>query len=296
MSASESAQLPLVSIVVPVFNGEAHLRESLESILAQTYPRSEVIVMDDASTDDTATLIASFGERLRSYRQRQNRGIYGNINDGIGQARGEYIAVYHADDVYDPSIVAEEVRFLQRYPETGAVFCEDIFVDAQGDEYARLSLPPEVRGSRPLDYPVILNALLTYKNRFLRSPTSMVPAAVYRRVGLYRDQEFRNNADLEMWLRIARHYPIGIIEQHLLRYRHFHDSSSRRYHHLRTDPERHFRILDLYLDEGGRELATPRALAAHEAHRAEDRLMLAVSSYILGRSSEALTWLSQVRP
>jgi len=287
--------LPLVSIIVPVFNGERYLRESLDSMLAQTYPQTEVLVMDDASTDTTPAIIASYGDKVNSHRQPQNRGIYGNVNDGLAMARGEYIAVYHADDIYHSMIVEHEVAFLERYPEAGAVFCQDIFIDAQGREYGRLELPPEVRGGRPLPYPVILNALLQYKNLFLCCPTSMVRAAVYRDVGTYRDKEFRNNADLEMWLRIAEKYSIGILEEYLLRYRHGHSSSSQRYHYLRTDPERHFQITDLYLDPRGRTVATPAALAAHAAHRAEDRLMRTINHYILDQCREARTILRQVQ-
>lgn len=287
--------LPLVSIIVPVFDGELYIRESLDSILAQTYPRTEVLVMDDASTDKTPPIVASYRDKVRYYRQPQNRGIYGNVNDGIAIARGDYIAVYHADDVYHPHIVEREVAFLERHPEAGAVFCQDIFIDPSGHELGRLELPPEVRGGYPLGYPVIFNALLTYKNPFLRCPSSMVRASVYRDVGLYRDQEFRNTADLEMWLRIAQKYPIGILEEYLFRYRYGHGNSAQRYHHLRTDPSRYFQIMDMYLDDGGRVVATADALTAYEAHRAEDRLMCAVNHYILGRSEEAGTILSHVR-
>jgi hypothetical protein len=121
-----------------------------------------------------------------------------------------------------------------------------------------------------------------------------VPAAVYRALGGYRDAEFRNTSDLEMWLRIARKYPLVIVEEYLLRYRHGHGSSSRRYHHLRTTAENFFRIMDLYLDEGDRALATPEALTAYEAHRAQDNLMIAVNHYILGQRDEACIALGQV--
>src|SRR5438093_1456319 len=175
--------LPLVSVIVPVFNGERYLRESLDSIIAQSYPRPEVLIMDDASTDGTPAIIASYGDRVCCHRQSRNRGIYGNMNDGIALARGEYIAIYHADDVYHPSIIEREVAFLESHPAAGAVFCIDVFIDPFGREVGRLELPPEVRGSRLLDYPTVLNALLKHKNRFLRCPTSMVRAAVYRDVG-----------------------------------------------------------------------------------------------------------------
>lgn len=295
-SSEKLNNLPLVSIIVPVFNGEVYLRASLDSILRQTYPHIEVLVMDDASTDETQAIVASYGNNVRSYRQPQNRGIYGNMNDGIAMAQGRYVAIYHADDVYDPHIVEREVAFLQLHPNAGAVFCKDIFIDPQGKERGRLTLPPEVRGSRPLEYQVILNSLLTYKNRFLRCPSCMVRASVYEDVGTYRDKEFRNTADLEMYLRIAQKYPVGILDEFLFYYRWGHGNSGQRYRHMRTDPERFFTIMDRHLEEeGGKNLATGESLAAYEAHRAEDDLMRAVNHYILGQLKEVRTILAPVR-
>lgn len=290
------ATLPLVSIIVPVFNGEPYLRQSLNSIFGQTYPNLEVLVMDDLSTDGTPATIASYGERVRYVRQPSRRGIYGNANDGIGQSRGDLVAVYHADDVYDPRIVEREVAFLQEHPEVGAVFAKDVFIDAQGREFGKLELPPSIPAGQPLSYDVVLNGILTYKNRFLVCPTAMVRRAVYDDVGVYRDKAYAIASDLEMWLRIARRYPLAILDDYLLRYRRGHGSSSDHYYRLRTEPERHFGIMDRYLVEGDAALATPAALVAYEGWRAEDRLMLAVNHYILGRRREALAILRRVRP
>ena len=287
---------PLVSIVVPVYNGELYLRQSLDSILNQTYPHTEVLVMDDASTDDTPEIIASHGSRVRSYRQPQNRGQFETVNDGITMAQGRYICVFHADDVYHPTIVEREVEFLERYLEAGAVFCQDVFIDRFGTEWGRLELPPEVRGGLPLDFPVIFNALLKYKNRFIRGPSSMVRASAYRNLGPYRDEQFRIASDLEMWVRIARRYPIGILEEYLISYRWGHGNASQKYSHLRTEQEGYFRIMDGCLEDGGRAVATPDALAAYEAHRVEERLMRVINHYILGRCDEARAILSQVWP
>ena len=285
----------LVSVIVPVYNGERYLRESLDSILVQTYPNIEILVMDDASTDGTAPILETYESRVRIFRQPSNRGIYGNANDGIALARGEFICVYHADDIYAPTMVEREVEFLNRYPETGAVFTNMIFIGPDSRDFGLMHLPPEVVGGGPFDFPEVFNALLTRMNRFLMCPTAMVRAAVHRDVGVYRDETFRNTSDLEMWLRIAQKYPIGILEDRLLRYRHFHEKSSHRYHRLRTETGRYFTIMDLYLDRGGRAIATKDALAAHEAHRAEDLLMTAASNYILDHRWLAREMLSKVR-
>ena len=292
---SVSNSLPLVSIVVPVFNGERYLRESLDSILAQTYPRTEIIVMDDASTDGTPEIIASYGDRISHYRQPQNRGIYGNMNDGILRSQGEYIAIYHSDDVYHPRIVEREVEFMQSHPDTGAVFCKDVFINPQGEERGRFEFPPELRGGGVFDYTMILNTLLSRQNRIFRCPSCMVRASVYRDLGGYRDLEFLNTSDLEMYLRISRHYPVGLLDEYLYSYRWGHGNSGQRYRHVRTDPNRYFKIMDLYLADGGADIANPRALKDYEAHRAEDNLMRAVSLYILDQRREARSVLTNVR-
>lgn len=294
-SAGVPAWTPLVSILVPCFNGAAWLREALDSILAQTYPHTEVLLLDDASTDDTPRIAAEYAGRLRLVRQPTNMGIYDNVNVGIGLARGELIATYHADDIYLPGIVQAQVDAFRKHPEVGAVFCADIFVDAQGREYGRMVLPPAVRGGGPLPYATVLNALLDHKNRFLVCPTAMVRASVHQAVGAYRQDRYRNTADLEMWLRIARHAPIAIVEDHLMKYRHFHGNSSQRYHKLRTAPENFFLILDEYLGQGDRRLARADALANYEAHRAEDRLMAAISHYIKGELADGRKALRDVR-
>ena len=282
-------------MIVPVWNGAKYLRESLDSILDQAYEPIEVVVMDDASTDETPAVLASYGGRIRVHRQEANKGIYDNVNDGIALARGELIAVYHADDVYRPRIVEREADFLRQYPGAGAVFCLDAWIDAQGREYGRLELPREVPAGSPLDFPTVWNALLENKNTFLVCPTSMVRADFYRELGGYRQGLFANSADLDMWIRIARKAPIGILGEHLMSYRHFHGSSSNRYHHLRTEPSRFFAIMDHHLETGARDISRAGALAAYEAHRAEDRLFLAVSHYIAGDLEKARATLGRIR-
>jgi glycosyltransferase involved in cell wall biosynthesis len=286
---------PLVSVIVPVYNGEKYLRESLDSIVSQTYPNIEILVMDDASTDSTPEIVASYGDRIRCHRQPQNKRQYQNVNEALKMVSGEYIAVYHADDVYEPTIVEEEVRFFQLHPEVGAVFCRDIFINAEGKEYDRLTIPREISNLPSLDHRIVLNGLLTHKNRFFPAPSSMVRSSVYRDVGAYRAEEFDIASDLEMWLRISRKYSIGILPGYLFRYRHGHGNWTQRYYHLRTAEENHFRILDKYLDESGRSIASAESLAAHEAHRAEDRLMISINHYILGNKRDAQEVLGRVR-
>jgi hypothetical protein len=287
---------PLVSIVVPAYNAARFLRASLDSIAGQTYRNKEIILMDDASRDETGEIARSYGERIIYYRQPQNRGQFGNVNDGIRRASGRYVAVYHSDDIYHPEIVAREVAFLEAHPQTAAVFAMEIFMDADGREQGRLKLAPEIPLDTPLGYEQILNILLRYKNCIFPAPSSMVRASVYRSMEPYRGDEYAVAADFEMFFRIAREHPVAILGEHLFRYRWGHGNADQMDRLLRTAPEPYFEIMDDHLARGGLALARRDALAAHEAHRGEDAVMRAINCYILGRDREIPAILAETSP
>jgi glycosyltransferase involved in cell wall biosynthesis len=112
---------PLVSCVVPVYNGEAFIADALESILAQTHRRLEVIVVDDGSTDGTAGILAEFGSRVSAIRQ-PNQGPAAARNLGIARASGTFIAFLDADDLwYSDKLTRQLARFRER-PELVACF------------------------------------------------------------------------------------------------------------------------------------------------------------------------------
>lgn len=108
--------MPLVSCIVPVFNGERYLREALDSILAQTYRPLEVIVIDDGSTDGTPRIVAGYGPEIR-YLFQPNAGPAAARNLGLRAARGELIAFLDADDLWHPEKLARQVARLQARPE-----------------------------------------------------------------------------------------------------------------------------------------------------------------------------------
>ena len=102
---------PLVSVVMPVFNGERFIGEALDSVFAQTYHRFEVIVVDDGSTDGTLDIVATYGDRLRVFRQ-QNKGNATARNRGVEMARGEWTAQLDADDWWDATKLEKQARYL----------------------------------------------------------------------------------------------------------------------------------------------------------------------------------------
>jgi GT2 family glycosyltransferase len=293
---STETATPRVSIVVPLFNCEEYVRESLDSILAQTFCDFEVVVVDDASTDSSGEIVSSYDDpRLRYFRQSTNLGIFPNLDDGIARARGSLIAFYHSDDVYAPAIVERQVAYLDDHPEVGAVFAIDTFITPDGVEYGRLDLPSEFRQSRPLRYAEVLNGVFRHGNTFIRGQTSMVRRDVYQRVGSF-DARYDLRADLDMWLRIAAAAPIAILPEYLMAYRWGHSNSSARYGRLRTDPEFTFALLDGVLATEARALVESDALRAYEARRVEDLLVVTANRYAVGDRQAARRSLATTSP
>ena len=116
--------MPLVSVIIPVYNTERYLAESIESILAQTFTDFELIIVDDGSSDRSPEIIREFerrDERIRVTRFAQNAGEWKARTAGLAAARGEYIAWQDSDDISLPERLERQARFLQANPEIGAV-------------------------------------------------------------------------------------------------------------------------------------------------------------------------------
>ena len=108
--------LELVSCIIPVFNTERYLREAVESVLAQTYPRLEIIVVDDGSTDKSAEVAKKFGQHVQ-YVFQGHSGPAGARNTGINSARGEFLAFLDADDLWAPEKLSIQVNYLTSNPQ-----------------------------------------------------------------------------------------------------------------------------------------------------------------------------------
>ncbi|HVC12783.1 MAG TPA: glycosyltransferase family A protein, partial [Burkholderiales bacterium] len=106
---------PSFSVVIPVYNGAGTIGRSIESVLAQTYPASELIIVDDGSTDDTARVVASFGRRVVSLPQA-NAGVSAARNNGAQRAAGEWLAFLDADDWYYPDRLRWHAEWIARDP------------------------------------------------------------------------------------------------------------------------------------------------------------------------------------
>lgn len=219
---------PLVSICIPTYNSASYLRETLDSLLEQTYAHREIVVSDNASTDGTHVILREYEEQygIRVLYNGENCGAGENFNRLVAAARGEYIAIYHADDLYQPTIVEESVAALRADPALGLVGTMARAINSDGAELFRYH-PCTGSGGTYLFNGAMLAMLRTAGSSiFFITPSIMVRSTVYRAVGTFDQERFKSSVDYEMWLRIARRYPVAIIDRPLMSYRIHQDQGS----------------------------------------------------------------------
>lgn len=274
---------PLVSICIPTYNSGATLGETLASVLGQSYSRLEILVVDNASTDNTIEVASRFDDfRIRIHRNAENIGAEGNFNRCIELASGAYTAIYHADDLYTARMVAEQVDFLERHQEAGGVLTEAVVIDGCGREKGAISFPAELRRSvAGVDFHELLSALLRHSN-FLICPSAMVRTTVYKNdIKSWRGELFGSSADLDIWLRIARRSRLGLLPAKLMKYRVSDDqySSKVRYQTKRAD---FFCVMDHYLEQDYvRSMVTRTDLDNYQKLARRDMVMRAANLFLL---------------
>ena len=198
--------MPYASIVVPAYNAEATLSETLTSLSSQTFRDFEVVVLDDGSTDTTPHIArhhARHDPRIRLVRQI-NRGLAGARNSGIAAAQGEVIGFCDADDLWRPEKLAAHVTHLAASPEVGLSYSGSALIDTRS-HLIRHSQRPRLRG-------------ITADHVFKRNPVGNGSAPVIRRAALEAimwwpttetqrawvfDETFRQSEDIECWLRMS---------------------------------------------------------------------------------------------
>lgn len=288
------ASAPLVSICIPTYNSGATLAETLASIIAQSYTRLEILVVDNASADNTIEVARRFDDsRIQIHENAENIGAEGNFNRCIQLARGEYTAIYHADDLYLEQMVAAQVDFLERHPAVGGVLTEAVLIDDSGKQTGAIKMPAELaRKNHPvISFPELFSALLRHSN-FLICPSAMVRTAIYQNdIKGWRGELFGSSADLDVWLRIARHGQLGLLPAKLMKYRistaQF--SSKVRY---QTGPADFFRVMDHYLlQDDVRAMTTAGDLENYQRLVRRDTVMRAANWYLTGHFSDAASLL-----
>ncbi len=189
--------MPLVSVVTPTYNQAAFLRDTLESVLSQDYPRIEHQVIDDGSTDATPKILAEYQGRVLVEHQ-ENRGQTPTINKGWERAKGEILTWLNSDDTFLPGAVSKVVAYLRRNPDVSIVFGDTLFTRYDGTPIER---------SKPLSEFGYDKFVLECENP-IPQPSAFIRRSVIEDIGTL-DPSFYYFMDWDFWLRAGLQHRIA---------------------------------------------------------------------------------------
>jgi glycosyltransferase involved in cell wall biosynthesis len=211
--------LPKVSIIIPCYNREKYIRQTIESVLSQTYKNIEIIAVDDGSTDATRDIIDDYIKKIKilQHPNRINKGQSAGINLGIRYSKGEYIAILDSDDMFAPEKIERQVKFLEEHPDVGLVYSNGFAIDENGKKLYSIYKKGHKETNDPSK--VLLNCY------FLVPNNSMVRRSELEKAGKF-DESLRSAQDHDMAIRLAEVTKLAYIDDYLFYYRRHKDSIS----------------------------------------------------------------------
>ena len=200
-----------ISVVISVYNGEKHLRESVESVLNQTFTDFEFIIVNDGSTDASLEIIKSYDdERIQIINNEENIGLTKSLNKALKQAQGEYIARQDADDISLPNRLELQLEFLEKHPEVALLGTGVYVINENGDTVEKRIMHPKPKKS------------LLKGNRFIHGSV-MFRKSVIDELGAY-NETLKYSQDYELWLRMSKKYDVRNLTAPLYKLRMHRDS------------------------------------------------------------------------
>lgn len=182
---------PLVSVVTPCLNHAGFIEQTIQSVLAQTYPNVEYLVIDGGSTDGSVPIIRRYEDRLAHWVSEPDRGQADAINKGLGRANGQIVAWLNSDDLYYPDTIANAVRLFAQQPQAVLVYGDAVLVDAAG-QFVRYFTEVE-----PFNAFRLRNCA-----DFIMQPAAFIRRQALQRVGLL-DPDLHWCLDWDLWCRLA---------------------------------------------------------------------------------------------
>jgi glycosyltransferase involved in cell wall biosynthesis len=206
---------PLISVLIPVYNGENYLRESIDSVLTQTLKDFELLVIDDGSKDSTWNIIESYGNQLKGFR-KENGGVASALNLGIQKARGQWIAWLSHDDLFLPNKLERQIKFLDNNPKYRACYTSYYVIDEHGNPIRQRNVP---------NYPneQILRTL--FGVCYINGSSMLIHRSCFDKIGLF-NTDLRLTQDIEFWFRLASEIQLGSLNEPLIMWRWHPDQDS----------------------------------------------------------------------
>jgi glycosyltransferase involved in cell wall biosynthesis len=211
---------PLVCICIPTFNSENTIRQAIESLLLQKYKNLKIKIVDNYSNDSTIEIVKTFRDsRIELHQFNTVVPVIDSFNRCLTLLDGDYSAIFHADDLYLPDLISEQVNYLEMNPGAGAVFTEAVLINNLGKKIGQIKLPAGMlTKSKPYDFIFIFKKILRHYN-FIVCPSALIRTNIYKNeIGEWDGYKFRSSADLDVWLRILQHHSIGFLGP-LMKYR-----------------------------------------------------------------------------
>lgn len=215
---------PIVSFLVPCFNYAQFLRECIDSICSQSFQDFEILILDDASSDETPQLAKRFVEadsRVIYFRHEQNIGHLQNYNFGIDKAKGELIWLISADDVLaDKDILATFIQSFEKYPKLGFAFCRVQCIDEQSQPYDKFIPNPEsvflpTRATLLRGHDLFRQLI---NSNFVPAPSTIARKACYTQFGMFHSQ-LTHSGDWFNWLQFTLDWDVWFVPEAKVYYR-----------------------------------------------------------------------------
>lgn len=241
-----SIKNPLVSIVIPVYNGENYMREAIDSALLQTYPNIEIIVVNDGSTDNTREIALSYGDKIR-YFEKENGGVSTALNTAIENMRGEYFSWLSHDDRYYPNKISEEIKVLQEYDDKNLIIHSgwDAVIMPKGDVIAYNGADLPVKISKEINESSILPLMFS----LLDGLSLLIPKELFLQYGGF-EKEYIAIQDYLMWYKILKGKKSIFIPKQLTQYRLHSNQTTNTYKKKTTEEDYLFEMMINSFNEG----------------------------------------------
>lgn len=200
---------PLVSVVIPTYNHAQFVGYAVKSVLAQTYPNIEIIVVDDGSTDETADILKPYLARI-IYLFKPNGGTPNALNYGIERTKGKYVCWLSADDAFRPEKIAKQLTQMESKPEIGFAYTSFAVIDGEGKKLY------DVHSQTYLSTQEMVRKLR--EGNFINGSSVMMRKTALEKSGWF-DEGLAQAHDHDLWFRLLRNFPCGFLDDLLLDYR-----------------------------------------------------------------------------
>ncbi|AFZ00461.1 glycosyltransferase family 2 protein [Calothrix sp. PCC 6303] len=201
--------MPKVSVIIPAHNAIKYLPKSLETVFEQTFKDWEVLIINDGSTDGIEKWASEITDTRVTLIVQSHQGVSIARNHGISLSQGEYIAFLDADDLWEPTKLEKQVKYLDNHLHVGLVYTWTAFVDESAKATGRVS-SSNAEGKIWLQ--LLENELIPCTS------TVMIRRDCFDDVGMF-ESTLTHAEDLELWVRISKKYPVAVIKEVLTQYR-----------------------------------------------------------------------------